>query len=129
MPYSLQQAADASGVNRSTVLRAIKAGKISAMKDEHGAWCIEPCELHRVYPAKAEAHEARPEATHQDALAVAVAELRSALADMKQQRDTWQTLAEKALAEGREIQKALTDQRARQEREPMSWWHWLRSTG
>jgi predicted site-specific integrase-resolvase len=37
MPYSLQSAATACGVNRSTILRAIKSGRISATKDELGA--------------------------------------------------------------------------------------------
>ena len=50
MPYSLQSAATACGVNRSTILRAIKSGRISASKDELGAWVLEPVEVHRVYP-------------------------------------------------------------------------------
>ena len=53
MSYSLQQAADAAGVNKSTVLRAIQAGKVSAIRSEHGQWVIEPAELHRVYPPAA----------------------------------------------------------------------------
>jgi hypothetical protein len=40
----------ACGLNKSTVLRAIKAGKVSATRDEHGQWQIDPAELHRVYP-------------------------------------------------------------------------------
>ena len=32
------------------VLRSIKAGRISAGRDELDQWAIEPCELHRVYP-------------------------------------------------------------------------------
>jgi len=36
MPYTLSQAAEAVGMNRSSILRAIKAGKISATRDEHG---------------------------------------------------------------------------------------------
>src|SRR5215831_18790159 len=47
----LSQAAEAVGMNRSSILRAIKAGKISATRDEHDQWQIEPAELHRVYPA------------------------------------------------------------------------------
>ena len=47
---SLQQAATAAGLNKSTVLRAIKGGKISASRNEHGDWIVEPAELHRVYP-------------------------------------------------------------------------------
>ena len=50
MTYSLQQAADVAGVNKSTVLRAIQAGKISATRNKHDQWLIEPAELRRVYP-------------------------------------------------------------------------------
>jgi hypothetical protein len=49
MPYSLKQAAEATGRSKPTILRAIQTGKISAQKDEHGEWQIEPAELHRVY--------------------------------------------------------------------------------
>jgi hypothetical protein len=48
-------AAAACGLNKLTVLRAIKAGKISGTKDEHGKWHIEAAELHRVYPPVAAA--------------------------------------------------------------------------
>ena len=51
MSYTLA----AAGLNKSTVLRAIKAGKISGTKDEHGKWHIEAAELHRVYPPVAAA--------------------------------------------------------------------------
>jgi predicted site-specific integrase-resolvase len=57
MPYSLHQAATACGVNKSTILRAIKAGKISAVRDEQGQWQVEPAELHRVYPPVTDAAE------------------------------------------------------------------------
>ena len=67
MSYSLVEAAIACGVNRSTVLRAIKASKISTSKDEQGEWRIEPAELHRVYPP-VQANEARPERAHQETL-------------------------------------------------------------
>jgi hypothetical protein len=58
MSYSLAAAAAACGVNRSTVLRAVKSGKVSATKDAHGQWQIEPAELHRVYPPRTEASKA-----------------------------------------------------------------------
>ena len=53
--HTLATAAKATGLNKSTVLRAIKSGKISAAKDEHGEWQIDPAELHRVYPPVADA--------------------------------------------------------------------------
>jgi hypothetical protein len=49
MPYSLAEAAAATGMNKTSILRAIKSGKISGSKDEHGQWWVEPAELHRVY--------------------------------------------------------------------------------
>jgi excisionase family DNA binding protein len=49
MSYSIKQAAEATGKTKPTILRAIQKGKISAKKDEHGEWEIDPAELHRVY--------------------------------------------------------------------------------
>ena len=45
MFYSLQQAADVVGVNKSTVLRAIQAGKVPATRNKRDQWLIEPAEL------------------------------------------------------------------------------------
>ena len=54
MSYTLGQAAKAVGMSKTSILRSIKAGRISAGRDELGQWAIEPCELHRVYPALSE---------------------------------------------------------------------------
>jgi hypothetical protein len=126
MSYSLAQAAAAVGVYKSTVFRAIKAGKISANRDEHGQWHIEPAELHRVYPPGATAKSGNG-AAHRDATAAAsaalaeanqratlaehrVADLREQLDDVRRDRDEWRAQAQRL---------ALTDQRARR-----SWWPW-----
>lgn len=50
MKYSLSDAAEAAGKNKTTIQRAIKSGKISAAKNEFGAYEIDPAELHRVFP-------------------------------------------------------------------------------
>ena len=50
--YSLSKAAAVTGKSKSTIQRAIKSGKISASKDVHGQYTVEPTELHRVYPVK-----------------------------------------------------------------------------
>jgi hypothetical protein len=132
MPYTLMTAAQAAGVNRSTVLRSIKAGRISATKDElTGAWLIEPSELHRVYPPVA-LHEAAPVAVP-DAPAelradVLVAELRDmiarmertherALGDLQRDRDEWREISKRLV-----IGAPVAPQR-------LTWWRWLRSTG
>ena len=54
MGYTLGQAAKAVGMSKTSILRSIKAGRISAGRDELGQWAIEPCELHRVYPLLAD---------------------------------------------------------------------------
>jgi hypothetical protein len=46
MSYTLTTAARAVALNKTTILRVIKSGKISGAKDEHGEWHIEPSELH-----------------------------------------------------------------------------------
>jgi excisionase family DNA binding protein len=53
MFYSLQQAADVVDVNKSTVLRAIQAGKVPATRNKRDQWLIEPAELRRAYPPAA----------------------------------------------------------------------------
>ena len=55
MKYSLSDAAQATGKNQTTIQRAIKNGKISAVKGDSGAYEIDPAELHRVFrPATAQ---------------------------------------------------------------------------
>lgn len=52
MHYTLAEAATATGKSKSTLLRSIQAGRISATRDElWGVWRVEPAELHRLYPA------------------------------------------------------------------------------
>src|SRR3954454_7108256 len=101
--YSLATAAAACRINKSTVLRAIKAGKISATRNEHSEWQIDPAELHRGYPpasvvaAKEGRTEARPQYTSPEAeiaLRAAMAEerlteLKAMLDDTRGQRDSW----------------------------------------
>jgi hypothetical protein len=49
--YSLAKAAAASGRSRSTILRALQSGRLSAVHDATtGAWAIDGAELARVYP-------------------------------------------------------------------------------
>jgi hypothetical protein len=50
MPYTLGQAARATGKAKPTIARAIQTGRISASRSDDGAWQIDPAELHRVYP-------------------------------------------------------------------------------
>src|SRR4051794_10776370 len=49
--YTLAQAIAATGRSRSTLIRAIRKGALSASRDEAGTYLVEPSELHRVFPA------------------------------------------------------------------------------
>ena len=108
MTYSLQQAAHAAGVNKSTVFRAIKAGKVSATRNEHDQWLIEPAELHRVYPPATEGNrklKGDGSDTHLSELAEAnqraalseleVNLLRGTIEDLRRDRDSWREQAQR----------------------------------
>lgn len=49
MRYTLGTAAKATGKAKSTILRAIKSGAITAQKAHDGSYEIDPSELHRVF--------------------------------------------------------------------------------
>jgi hypothetical protein len=121
MGYTLGQAAKAVGMSKTSILRSIKAGRISAGRDEFGQWAIEPCELHRVYPPLADdtgtgngteergvtgGETALAEANTRTALADArLFDSKSMLEEIREQRDRWQQQAERLAA------LAITDQR------------------
>ena len=104
MPLSLAEAAASTSTNRTTILRAIKAGKVSATRDAHGNWTIEPAELHRVYPPRTEggsntthyrAQIAEAAQTTQIAALRETADLmRAQLDDVRKDRDHWRDQAQ-----------------------------------
>jgi hypothetical protein len=46
---SLAVAGKLTGLHKVSILRAIRKDKISAEKDEHGEWRVQPAELFRLY--------------------------------------------------------------------------------
>ena len=50
MALTLNQAAKACGRSKSTLLAAIRSGRMSAPKDDRGRYAIDPAELHRAFP-------------------------------------------------------------------------------
>jgi excisionase family DNA binding protein len=59
MAIGLSEAAAATGVNRSTIYRAWKAGRLSATRTDTGQIEVEPAELFRVFPPIASQQSAR----------------------------------------------------------------------
>lgn len=49
MGISASKAATLVGMSKTGIIKAIQTGKLSATKDVHGAWEIDPAELFRVY--------------------------------------------------------------------------------
>src|SRR4051794_19633351 len=50
--FGLRQAATQAGTGKSTILRAIQSGRLSAARTDDGGYAIDPAELFRVYPPK-----------------------------------------------------------------------------
>src|SRR5262245_46776938 len=48
---SLSEAAIAAGIAKSTIWRAVKAGRVSATRTALGTYQVDPAELFRVFPA------------------------------------------------------------------------------
>ena len=129
---SLADAATATGMNKSSILRAIKSGRISATRDELGQWRIEPGDLFRVYPAVAPgdapqryavAVEAMVAAMREQTMDVLVANLRDQIADLRGQRDDMRQELDAWRDQAQHL--ALP----KPSPEPKPWWRRLRSTG
>lgn len=108
--YTLGQAAKATGKSKSTILKSIRNGNISAEKDENGYWRIDPSELHRVYSAVSQetvSHDASrtPENTGEHRVELLETELRalrrdnerleSQVEDLREDRDAWREQAQR----------------------------------
>ena len=127
MAYTLKQAAEATSKTKTTILRAIKSGKLSAIRHEiTNSWLIEPAELHRLYPQRS-APEVRSDAEHNHApqeRTVEIELLREMLAERDRRvadKDTVIDELRRQLAAAdeerrttlRQLTALLTDQRAR----------------
>ena len=144
--YNLMSAAAAAGVNRSTVLRAIKAGRISAQRDSNNNWEIDPAEFHRVFPPLPSIAAASPQHDQQQTdgqvalLRNFVEQLRNDLVareedhrkreeDLRQERDRWHDAFQSAQ---RQL-PAPAQPDALGGNKPgnglQRTWRWLRSTG
>ncbi len=118
---SLSEAAKWAGKGRPAIFKAIQKGTLSARKDEHGQWRIDPAELERVYPAGNRENVAKPVAHSISDIHPSrdgeIALLREMVEDLKKQRDTWQEEAGKWQAQA-EAQTRLITHQASQEAAP-----------
>lgn len=151
MLLSLQEAADLARVNKSTLFRAIKSGKVSATRDEHNQWRLDPAEVSRVYPiAVADAEQQHAIPRKRDRTDELVAQLREQLSDMRQALDRAHNDAELARNDAETWRNAFESEREQRlalpapqpagsnepgsgSNEPPSRlrraWRWMRATG
>jgi hypothetical protein len=144
MPYTLAEAAAACGLDKSTIRRAVRGGRISGTKDDLGVWHVEPVELHRVFPPAPRTEDdttaAPPHAPSDAATDILVAELRGMIADLRQDRDHWRTAFENQqrllsppVHQGTPVAHApstgMAPVHSAAPVERRGWWPWRRATG
>jgi hypothetical protein len=92
---TLAQAAAMTGMNRSTILRAIKRVAITGTKGHNDVWHVNGVEMARAFPVTPPNTQLAPQDTHPDALAAhklalaeeRITELKERLEEMRQERD------------------------------------------
>lgn len=115
--YTLGEAAKAAGKSKATISKAIKSGRLSAVKGETGVYRIDPAELHRVYPITVESEQDRtPEPPREtpterpeirelrarlEAAQERLADRDAVIADLREDRDRWRQQAGALLADQR----------------------------
>lgn len=121
MALSLAKAAEAAGVSRTTLRRAIHSGRLSATRLEDGSYEVEPSELARVFPRPADS--SAPAARHGEAndtgaLRVENELLRERLADKDAVIDDLRRRLDAEAEERRQLTLLLTGPEKRR------WWWW-----
>lgn len=101
---SLREAAQQVNVAKSTILRAVRSGRMSATRTDDGGYSIDPAELFRVYEPKPcngnGAGTPEQDNTHREleAQITGLKEMRDMLVaqleDCKRERDAWRSQAE-----------------------------------
>jgi len=109
MSYNLVEAGAAVGKTKSTILKAIRRGVISANRDETtGGWAIDPAELHRVFPLVSKEtsgnHSAATETGEIRELRARLDDAHATIADLRRRLDT-------EAEERRRLTALLTDRR------------------
>lgn len=119
MAYTLGEAAKASGKSKATISKAIKSGRLSAVREENGSFSIEASELHRVYPTNVDGNQERtartlletPENTslvrelqaRLEAAQERLADKEALIADLREDRDRWRQQASALLPDQRAV--------------------------
>ena len=116
---SLSEAGKLIGVSKSTIWRAIKAGKLSAAaKTDDGEFRIEPSELHRAFAETKRAHAVASMVKTDEAVAARLEGLEQMLAFAKEQLEKTEKDRDACRAQAEATQRLLIDARPKR----FSWW-------
>jgi hypothetical protein len=114
MLLTLSEASEHSGISRSGLLKAIKRGKLSAVRDDvSGQWRIESSELFRVYAPKSApvpAPETPAEAVPSAVLEERVRSLEKLVQVLENERDDLRRRLDAEAEERRRLTRLLTHQ-------------------
>ena len=130
--FRLSEAAEQVGVSKSTLFRAVRAGRLSATRTDDGLFLIDAAELFRVYPAKGQAiAETRAEerAVVHHATVDAMVEMRVRNAELETQVKALREMLDEARKHG-EAWRAQAERLALAAptgKASRSWWPWRRS--
>lgn len=123
--YSLARAATEAGRSRSTLLRAIQTGRLSATRDAtSGTWSIDASELRRAYPEGADRQGNGHAGTAADDRGDSAALIAAKDALITEQRAMIDDLRRRLDRADERLTALLTDQRSARPRR--SWWPWRR---
>ncbi|MCP4228668.1 MAG: hypothetical protein GY771_00780, partial [bacterium] len=81
----LGQAAKETGKAKATISKAIKSGKLSAIKNDRGGYDIDPAELFRVYPANSNKTVDEPPKSERQETPSELVELRAKVNSLQEQ--------------------------------------------
>ncbi|WP_152563585.1 hypothetical protein [Palleronia rufa] len=143
MKYSLADAAKATGKNKTTIQRAVKNGKISATKNDSGAYEIDPAELHRMFPpatAQRDAPRGQSNNTQHRSVALETSALER-IAELERELAVAQSRGFSLEEQRQQMTETIEDLRGRLDRSEervtallaapapkrRSWWPWGRS--
>ena len=125
MKYTLGTAAKATGKAKSTILRAIKSGAISAARSHDGSYEIEPSELHRVFPPNGTKHapsnDTQPPEEHSETLRLRLEILE---AERQRERDQMQATIDDLRARLDRSEDRVTALLAPPAPKRRRWWPW-----
>ena len=125
----LSEAAEQVGVSKSTLFRAVRAGRLSATRTDDGQFLVDAAELFRVYPAKGQAvavERVEERAMVHHAMVDQMVETRVRNAELEAQVKALREMLDEARKHG-EAWRAQAERLALAPPQRRSWFPWRRS--